>query len=75
MASTSSLAARLLIRHGKSAASLLFRGRTTNLTETMQNTGPAIRSLFRFNQTPTMLDKASMACSPRHTSTSRLWIR
>lgn len=52
MASASSSAARLLIRDGKSAASLVFRARTASLTETVQNTGPAIRSLLRFNQTP-----------------------
>ncbi|CAF1934517.1 hypothetical protein Bca4012_074150 [Brassica carinata] len=49
MASASSSAARLLIRDGKSVASLLFRGRAAaNLTE---NTGPAIRSLLLLNQT------------------------
>ncbi|KAF8083575.1 hypothetical protein N665_0765s0017 [Sinapis alba] len=48
MASASSSAARLLIRDGKSVASLLFRGRVSNLTE---NTGPAIRSLLLLNQT------------------------
>ncbi|CAH8293179.1 unnamed protein product [Eruca vesicaria subsp. sativa] len=51
MASASSSAARLLIRDGKSVASLLFRGRVANLPETMQNTGPAIRSLLCLNQT------------------------
>ncbi|CAN8259253.1 unnamed protein product [Cochlearia groenlandica] len=51
--SSSSSAARLLIRDGKSAASLLFRSRTANLTETVQKSGSsAIRSLLRFNQTP-----------------------
>ncbi|KAL0900033.1 hypothetical protein Bca101_083994 [Brassica carinata] len=48
MASASSSAARLLIRDGKSVATLLFRGRAANLTE---NTGPAIRSLLLLNQT------------------------
>uniref|UniRef100_A0A0D3CJX7 Uncharacterized protein n=2 Tax=Brassica oleracea var. oleracea TaxID=109376 RepID=A0A0D3CJX7_BRAOL len=49
MASASSSAARLLIRDGKSVASLLFRGRAAaNLTE---NTGSAIRSLLLLNQT------------------------
>ncbi|CAN7001240.1 unnamed protein product [Brassica rapa subsp. trilocularis] len=48
MASASSSAARLLIRDGRSVASLLFRGRAANLTE---NTGPAIRSLLLLNQT------------------------
>ncbi|KAL0743570.1 hypothetical protein Bca4012_085083 [Brassica carinata] len=48
MASASSSAARLLIRDGKSVASLLFRGRAANL---MENTGPAIRSLLLLNQT------------------------
>uniref|UniRef100_A0A1J3JTV3 Uncharacterized protein n=2 Tax=Noccaea caerulescens TaxID=107243 RepID=A0A1J3JTV3_NOCCA len=53
MASASSSAARLLFRDGKSAASLLLRARTANLTETVHhNTGPAIRSLLRFSQTP-----------------------
>ncbi|KAL1202487.1 hypothetical protein V5N11_025049 [Cardamine amara subsp. amara] len=53
MASASSSAARSLLRNGKSVANLLLRGRTTNLTETVQNsTRPAIRSLFLFNQTP-----------------------
>ncbi|KAJ4893687.1 Uncharacterized protein Rs2_20481 [Raphanus sativus] len=49
MASASSSAARLLIRDGKSVASLLFRGcaSSANLTE---NTGPAIRSLLLLNQ-------------------------
>lgn len=51
MASASSSAARSLIRDGKSVANLLLRGRTTNLTETVQNNGPAIRSLLWFNQT------------------------
>ncbi|KAG2309815.1 hypothetical protein Bca52824_029563 [Brassica carinata] len=52
MASASSSAARLLIRDGKSVASLLFRGRgAANLTETVKNTGPAIRSLLLLNQT------------------------
>ncbi|KFK38877.1 hypothetical protein AALP_AA3G172600 [Arabis alpina] len=45
-------ATRLLIRNGKSAASLLLRARTAKLTEAVQNTGPAIRSLLRLNQTP-----------------------
>lgn len=52
MASVSSSAARSLIRDGKSAVNLLLRVRTANLTETMQNNGPAFRSLLRFNQTP-----------------------
>ncbi|KAG7582051.1 hypothetical protein ISN44_As08g016720 [Arabidopsis suecica] len=52
MASASSSAARSLIRDGKSVANLLLRGRTTNLTETVQNNRPAIRSLLWFNQTP-----------------------
>ncbi|KAJ0264142.1 hypothetical protein HA466_0025460 [Hirschfeldia incana] len=47
MASASSSAARLLMRDGKSVASLLLRGRAANLKET----GPAIRSLLLLNQT------------------------
>ncbi|XP_010502861.1 PREDICTED: histone deacetylase HDT2-like [Camelina sativa] len=53
MASVSSSAARSLIRDGKSAVNLLLRVRTANLTETVQNNGPAIRSLLRLkNQKP-----------------------
>ncbi|XP_010487360.1 PREDICTED: phosphopantothenoylcysteine decarboxylase subunit VHS3-like [Camelina sativa] len=51
MASVSSSAARSFIRDGKSAVNLL-RVRTANLTETVQNNGPAIRSLLRLNQKP-----------------------
>ncbi|XP_010465498.1 PREDICTED: phosphopantothenoylcysteine decarboxylase subunit VHS3 [Camelina sativa] len=52
MASVSSSAARSLIRDGKSAVNLLLRVRTANLTETVQNNGPAIRSLLRLNEKP-----------------------
>ncbi|AEE75658.1 hypothetical protein AtNW77_Chr3g0172071 [Arabidopsis thaliana] len=52
MASASSSAARSLIRDGKSLTNLFLRGRKINLTETVQNNGPAIRSLLCFNQMP-----------------------
>lgn len=52
MASASSSAARSLIRDGKSVANLLMRRHSANLTENVQNIGPAIRSLLWFNQTP-----------------------
>ncbi|XP_023642212.1 pheromone-processing carboxypeptidase KEX1 [Capsella rubella] len=48
---SSSSAARSLIRDGRSAVNLLLRARTANLTETVQNSGPGIRSLLRVNQT------------------------